>query len=164
MAENSKAPKASKAAKAVKSKAPKLSLAHRRKARSLLVQALYQWLLAEAEPLDIIKQFKEEHGRKVDWDYFDELILEIPKQTESLEAHFQPLLDREIKSLDPIERVILYLGTFELERRMDIPYRVVINESVELAKIYGATESHKYINGVLDKLAPKLRPLEQNKK
>ncbi|GJM13736.1 MAG: N utilization substance protein B [Pseudohongiella sp.] len=138
----------------------KIPLAQRRKARTLIVQALYQWQVSKSEPLDIEKQFHAQNGGKIDWEYFSEVFLEIPKQTETLDAHISPLLDRELKSLDPVERALLYLGTFELANRIDIPYRVVINECVELAKTFGATESHKYINGVLDKLAAVLRPIE----
>lgn len=143
---------------------PRLSLAQRRKARRLIVQALYQWLIAEGDVADIIKQFQEENQGKIDWDYFTEVFTAIPTQANSLDGHLRPLLDREIKALDPIERALLYMGTFELANRLDVPYRVVINESVELAKMFGATESHKYINGVLDKLARTLRPLEQANK
>ena len=75
-----------------------------------------------------------------------------------------PLLDRAVKALDPVERALLYLGTYELAYRVDVPFKVVINEAVELAKVFGATDSHKYVNGVLDKLAAILRPLERKKK
>ena len=139
----------------------KVPLAQRRKARSLVLQALYQWLIANAEPLEIESQFREENSGKIDWDYFHEVLFEIPKQASSLDQHIHPLLDRKPSALDPVERALLYLGTFELAHRPDVPYRVVINECVELAKIFGATESHKYVNGVLDKLARTLRPLEQ---
>lgn len=138
----------------------KVPLAQRRKARTLVMQALYQWHVAKAEPLEIEAQFHEQNGGKIDWEYFSEVFLEIPKQQETLEAHILPLLDRDISALGPVERALLYLGTFELTNRIDIPYKVVINECVELAKSFGATESHKYINGVLDKLAITLRPLE----
>lgn len=138
----------------------KTPLAQRRKARSLIMQALYQWHVSRSEPLDIEKQFHEQNGGKIDWQYFSEVFLEIPKQQDVLDKHIAPLLDRELKSLDPVERALLYLGTFELAYRIDIPYKVVINECVELAKTFGATESHKYINGVLDKLAVTLRPVE----
>ena len=141
----------------VKSKIP---LAQRRKARTLIMQALYQWHINKCEPLEIEAQFHEQNGGKIDWEYFSEIFLEIPKQQEALDQHIGPLLDRELKSLDPVERALLYLGTFELANRIDIPYRVVINECVELAKTFGATDSHKYINGVLDKLAKTLRPVE----
>lgn len=142
----------------------KVPLAQRRKARTLIMQALYQWHVSKAEPLEIEAQFHEQNGGKIDWEYFSEVFLEIPKQREALEQKFAPLLDRELKSLDPVERALLYLGTFELANRIDIPYKVVINECVELAKTFGATESHKYINGVLDKLAVTLRPVEMSAK
>ena len=141
----------------------KLPLAQRRKARSLLLQALYQWLIAKAEPVEIESQFREENSGKIDWEYFQEVFFEIPKRVSILDEHLLPLLDRELTALDPVERALLYLGAFELAYRPDVPYRVVINECVELAKTFGATESHKYINGVLDKLARSLRPLEQAK-
>lgn len=138
----------------------KTPVAQRRKARTLIIQALYQWHVSKSEPLDIEAQFHEQTGGKIDWQYFSEVFLEIPKQQEVLDQHISPLLDRKLTSLDPVERAVLYLGTFELANRIDIPYRVVINECVELAKIFGATESHKYINGVLDKLVATLRPVE----
>lgn len=156
-ADSKKTPAPAKRKAVAKNKTP---LAQRKKARTLVLQALYQWLLSKNEPLDIEKQFHEENGGKIDWDYFGEIFLQIPKQQEALDQHIVPLLDRELKSLDPVERALLYLGAFELANRIDIPYRVVINECVELAKTFGATESHKYINGVLDKLATTLRPVE----
>lgn len=143
---------------------PRVPLAQRRKSRRLIVQALYQWQIAEGDVIDIMKQFREENPGKIDWDYFQEVFTAIPKQVNSLDAHLRPLLDRDLKALDPIERALLYMGTFELANRLDVPYRVVINESVELAKMFGATESHRYINGVLDKLVPVLRAAEAAKK
>ena len=142
----------------------KIPLAQRRKARTLIVQALYQWYLSKSDPLEIEAQFHEQNGGKIDWEYFSEVFLKIPKQQEALDKHISPLLDRELNSLDPVERALLYLGTFELASRIDIPYRVVINECVELAKTYGATDGHKYINGVLDKLAKSLRSVELSSK
>lgn len=124
------------------------------------MQALYQWLLSKQDPLDINRQFHEDNGKRVDWEYFDALFPEISKQYDALLSHLQPHLDREAKSLDPVEQSILLLGTYELASRVDVPYRVVINECVELAKTYGATDGHKYINGVLDKLVPTLRAAE----
>lgn len=138
----------------------RVPVANRRKARKLIMQATYQWLLSDNEPLDIAKQYHEDTHGKIDWDYFDEIFGAIPKQAAELEALFLPLLDRKSESLDPIEKSLLLLGTFEMAHRIDIPYRVVINECVELAKTFGATDSHKYINGVLDKLAPQLRSAE----
>ena len=139
---------------------PRIPLAQRRKARRLVLQALYQWLMSGSDPLVISKQYREETLGKVDWNYFEEVFSEIPGATQKLNESLEPLLDRELAALDPIEKAILYLGTFELANRIDVPYRVVINECVELAKVFGATDSHKYINGVLDKLAFELRPAE----
>lgn len=112
------------------------------------------------DPIDIKLQFHDDNPGKIDWQYFDEIFPEIPKQSELLDRNLEPHLDRDIASLDPVETALLYLGTFELANRIDVPYRVVINECVELAKTYGATDSHKYINGVLDKLVPTLRTAE----
>jgi len=143
---------------------PKLSLAQRRKARRLILQALYQWQIAQTEPLVIEAEFRQENPGKIDWDYFSEVFPEIPKRVDQLNAHLNPLLDRAVGALDPVERALLYLGTYELAYRIDVPYKVVINEAVELAKVFGATDSHKYVNGVLDKLAPILRSPELEKK
>ena len=143
---------------------PKLSLAQRRKARRLIMQALYQWQIAKTEPRVIEAEFRQENPGKIDWDYFSEVFLEIPRQVDHLNAHLKPLLDRAVDALDPVERALLYLGTYELAYRIDVPFKVVINEAVELAKVFGATDSHKYVNGVLDKLAAILRPLERKKK
>ena len=147
----------SKAQAKAQSKTP---LAQRRRARKLILQALYQWLLSDNEPTDIAKQFHEETHGRVDWEFFDAVFPQIPPQAAELDSLFLPLLDRKAESLDPIEKCLLYLGCYELKHRIDVPYRVVINECVELAKTFGATESHKYINGVLDKLAPQLREAE----
>lgn len=138
----------------------KSPLAQRRRARKLILQALYQWLLSDNEPAAIARQFHEETHGKVDWEFFDSVFPQIPRQVDELDAMLLPLLDRKADALDPIEKCLLYLGGYELKNRIDIPYRVVINECVELAKTFGATESHKYINGVLDKLAPSLRQAE----
>jgi transcription antitermination protein NusB len=100
----------------------------------------------------------------MDWDYFDAVFTAIPGEAERLDQTLLPCLDRELRALDPVEKALLYLGTYEMIHRIDVPYRVVINECVELAKVFGATESHKYINGVLDRLAPKLRPHEWQKR
>ncbi len=139
-------------------------LARRRKARQLILQALYQWLLTGSELTDISKQFHEQNQGKIDWEFFDEVLPGVLKSVETLDKHLHPLLDRKLEALDPIEKALLYLGTYELANRIDVPYRVVINECVELAKMFGATESHKYINGVLDRLAPELRAAEYGRR
>lgn len=148
------------ASKSNRSARKKVPLAQRRRARKFILQALYQWLLSDAEPALIAQQFKETNEGKVDWEFFEEVFLEIPKNLDALNAHLDPVLDRKPEALDPIEKSLLYLGTYELASRIDVPYKVVINESIELAKVFGATDGHKYINGVLDKLAPKLRAAE----
>ena len=136
-------------------------IAQRRKARRLIMQALYQWQLSGGELTEIEAQFRAEFIGKTDWDYFHEVFTAIPNQAVELQELLVPHLDREFKALDPVEKAILLIGTFELKNRIEIPYRVVINESIELAKSFGATESHKYINGILDKLVTYLRPREK---
>jgi N utilization substance protein B len=138
----------------------KVHLAQRRKARKLIMQALYQWHMTGDDVAVIEAQFRAEYSGKTDWDYFHEVFSEIPRQHEELDAQYEPFLDRQLKSLDPVEKALLRLGTFELAKRIDVPYKVVINECVNLAKQFGASESHKYINGILDKLARDLRSLE----
>ncbi|MBR9795701.1 MAG: transcription antitermination factor NusB, partial [Gammaproteobacteria bacterium] len=93
-------------------------------------------------------------------DYFSAVLKGVVGDVEALEALFTPALDRKLDELDPIERNLLRLGTFELRDRIDVPYKVVINEAVALAKKFGATDSHRYINGVLDKIARDLRAVE----
>ncbi len=135
--------------------------AERRKARHYGMQALYQWLMADAPLNDIEAEFRAEYDfAHVDLEYFQALLHGVPARVDELDATFEPLLDRDIKDLDPIERTLLRMGTFELKERIDVPYKVVINEAVALAKKFGASESHKYINGVLDKAARQLRQAE----
>lgn len=138
----------------------RIPLAQRRKARKLIMQALYQWQMTADDPADIEAQFRGEYSGKTDWEYFHDVFSAIPPQASTLDTLMAPLLDRKVDSLDPVERALLRLGTFELSQRVDVPYRVVINECVELAKTFGASESHKYVNGILDKLAQSLRPGE----
>lgn len=130
-------------------------------ARERAMQALYQWQITGQDLGDIDKQFMEEQDMKgVDKKYFKELLHEIPRQLSELDAHGEEVLDRTIDQVDPVERAILRIGIYELQHRIDIPYRVVINEMVELAKVFGAEQGHRYINGILDKLAAKLRSVE----
>ena len=135
--------------------------AERRKARHYGMQALYQWHMAGAALTDIEAEFRAEYDfSHVDLDYFQALLHEIPTRVDTLEAGLTPLLDRELDELDPIERTLLRMGAWELTERLDVPYKVVINEAVALAKKFGATDSYKYINGVLDKAAHELRKVE----
>ena len=125
------------------------------------MQALYQWHMAGASLSDIEAEFRAEYDfSHVDLEYFQALLHGVPACVDELEETFEPLLDRELTDLDPIERTLLRMGTFELAQRQDVPYKVVINEAVALAKKFGATDGHKYINGVLDKVARALRKVE----
>jgi len=144
----------------VKKTASRTSLVPRRRARKLIMQALYQWHMAAGELTDIEAQFREQNPGKIDWDFFHEVFPAVVSVVEQLDAQLQPYLDRDLSSLDPLEKALLRLGSYELVHRIDVPYRVVINESVELAKQFGATDSHKYINGVLDRMAATLRAVE----
>ena len=135
----------------------------RRRARQYALQALYQWQLSDTSPQEIELEFLVHHiKQKADLDYFKELINQIPKQHDELDEHMKPFLSRPIKELDPIELAILRLGTYELAKRIDIPYRVAINEALELTKKFGSIEGYKFVNGVLDQIAKKLRIEEIN--
>jgi len=133
----------------------------RSKARSLAVQAVYQWQMAGQSVPDIVNHFLTEHAdRKLDTDYFRELVEGVSGNLTQIDEGLSPHVDRSIQSVDPVERAILRIGAYELIKHPEIPYRVVINEAIELAKVFGAEQGHKYINGVLDKAAKTLRPLE----
>ncbi len=135
--------------------------AERHKARHYAMQALYQWHMAEAPVNQIEAEFRADYDfSHVDLEYFQALLHGVPASVTELEAALEPLLDRKLDDLDPIERSLLRMGTWELLHRMDVPWKVVINEAVSLAKKFGATDSHKYINGVLDKVARQLRKAE----
>ncbi|NVJ59435.1 MAG: transcription antitermination factor NusB [Gammaproteobacteria bacterium] len=138
-----------------------LKPSHRRKARHYAVQAIYQWQMSGNELADIENQFIETiNPKKVEVPFFLELLRGTLTQLNELDETIKPHVDREVDLIDPVERAILRLSVFELSQRHDIPYKVVINEALELAKIFGAEEGHKYVNGVLDKVAKQLRPLE----
>ena len=135
--------------------------AERRKARHYGMQALYQWHMAGASLSDIEAEFLADYDfSHVDLAYFQALLHQVPASVDELDAAIEPLLDRKLDELDPIERTLLRMGMYELTHRIDVPYKVVINEEVALAKKFGATDSHKYINGVLDKAARELRKVE----
>ena len=140
---------------------PGIAVAQRKRARDLLVQALYQWQLSGTDPVQVEAEFRADNGRKTDWDFFHEALSYVTQNVKEVDQSYVAWLDRDLKQLDPIETGILRLGLYELGQRIDVPYRVVINEYVDLAKKYGASESHRFINGVLDKAARKLRAIEQ---
>ena len=133
----------------------------RRRAREFVLQGLYQRQLSGNSAAAIRAQIAEASGfPKADGAYFDELWSGTAVEFDALVALCAPHLDRKATELSPVERAILALGAWELKHRLEIPYRVVINEAVELAKSYGGTDGHKYVNGVLDRAAVDLRPLE----
>ncbi len=133
----------------------------RSRARSLAVQALYQWQVAGQDISEIIDHFlAEQDEKKFDSGYFGELVRAVPTRLGELDNALSTCVDRAVESVDPVERAILRLGAYELIEHPEIPYRVVINEAVELAKTFGAEKGHRYVNGVLDKAARELRPLE----
>lgn len=135
--------------------------AERRKARHYGMQALYQWHMAGASVTDIEAEFRADYDfSHVDLEYFQALLHGIPACVDELDAAMEPLLDRKLDDLGPVERALLRMGMYELMHRIDVPYKVVINEQVALAKKFGATDSHKYINGVLDKAARQWRKVE----
>lgn len=131
----------------------------RGRARELLVQALYQMQIAGHDRRELAAQFRERRDyERVDREYFDEALRAIVEAQASLEEAAGSFADRPLSQLDPVERGILLLGIYELRERLEIPYRVVINEGVNLAKRFGAVDGYKYINAVLDRAAAELRP------
>jgi N utilization substance protein B len=133
----------------------------RHKSRELALQGLYQWLLADERVEEIrvhLAEFKDYD--KSDPAYLQRLLGGVIADAAGLEAALGPFLDRPVDQLSPVERGVLLIGAYELMHVADVPFKVVINESVELAKSFGGTDGHKYVNGVLDKLAAKVRPDE----
>ena len=132
----------------------------KQRSRARVVQAIYQWLLSGEDIKKIEQQFLNQKEGKISKAFFSNLLLNIPKNIAMLEDIILPSLDRSVDELGPTEKAILYLGVYELKFQLEVPYRVVINEAVELAKLYGAEGSFKLINSSLDKIAPDLRSLE----
>ncbi|MFT5425473.1 MAG: N utilization substance protein B [Gammaproteobacteria bacterium] len=134
----------------------------RMRARRSAVQALYQWGMSDTPIQDVINEFVNERSelKKADTDYFKEILLGIVKENKKLDKQLTPFLDRPLDELDPVEKAILLIGVYELKFHPELPCRVVLNEAVDLAKMFGAEQSHKYINGVLDKAAKKIRKVE----
>lgn len=149
------------AAKVGAGKVKEAKLTERQKARRMLLQALYQWEMAHAPVNEIMAEFLVYYQGKIDREFFKQVFPQVVAHVAELDAMMQPMLDRELKALDPIEISLLRLGLYELAHRIDVPYKVVINEAVELAKVFGATDGYKYINGVLDRASKQLRALEQ---
>ena len=133
----------------------------RRKAREFALKALYEWKLSGNDAASIALHLRDEEGyNTIDDKYFLILLNGVVLEADALEAVITPYLDRKLAELSPIESAVLLIGAYEALHCSDVPYRVVINEAVELAKSYGGTDGHKYVNGVLDKLLPAVRPNE----
>jgi N utilization substance protein B len=138
-----------------------MSTGARTRARELLLQALYQEQIAGHDRRELLSQFREQAAyQRVDQAFFEELLNAICKTREALEETVGGIIDRPLDQLDPVELAILLIGVYELQWRIDIPYRVVINEGVNLAKRFGAMDGHKYINACLDTAAQSLREIE----
>ena len=133
----------------------------RRKARRYAVQALYDWHLTQNAPAEIFERvLMDVNLNKTDVAYFQELTTKVPEHVESIDEALAKVVSREVKEIDPVELSILRIAGYEFMQHIEIPYRVVINEAVEQAKTFGAEEGHKFVNGVLDKLAGELRAIE----
>jgi N utilization substance protein B len=133
----------------------------RRRARELALQGLYQWQLAGGTAAQVLKNLSELEGfERADGEFLKAGLKGTIEDFEPLRAQLEPLADRRWAGMSPVERAILLLGAWELNHCPEVPYRVSINEAIELAKRYGGTDGHKYVNGVLDRLAAQVRPDE----
>jgi len=130
----------------------------RRQARELALQALYAWQLSGSDPME--QALSHEEGGKTDLLFVEKILVGVVTREAELQKLIAPHLDRDFKRLSPIERAILYIGAFELASHPETPFKVVLNEAIELGKSYGAAEGHRFINGVLEKIAVALRPEE----
>ncbi|MFI4955275.1 MAG: transcription antitermination factor NusB [Gammaproteobacteria bacterium] len=133
----------------------------RRKAREYLVKAIYQWQMTDDPSNEIIAQFLIDYKpEKYDTEFFQEVLRGVIEHRAELDSQLVPYMNRTVAEMDPVELAILRLAVFELIYKIDVPYRVVINEAVEQCKRYGATDGHKFVNGVLDKVAQQVRQVE----
>jgi transcription antitermination protein NusB len=143
------------------SKRPTPAKSQRRRSRELALQGLYQWLIAGGDVAVIDAQLREHEGyAKCDSVHFDALLHGCVADAALLDAALARHVDRKTSELSPVEHAALLIGAYELRQCLDIPYKVAINEAVELAKAFGGTDGHKYVNGVLDRVAADLRPAE----
>lgn len=135
----------------------------RRRARRLAVQALYQWHITKDPIHGIEAEFRVDNDMaKVDREYFTALLKGVVEQVDDLDQLLSPVLTRSLSGIDPIELAIVRLGAYELKECLEVPYRVVINEGIELAKRFGGTDGHRFVNSVLDRLSPSLREAEHS--
>ena len=130
----------------------------RRRAREIALQALYAWQLSGSDPME--QALSHEEGGKTDLLFVEKILVGVVTREAELQKLIAPHLDRDFKRLSPVERAILYIGAFELASQPETPFKVVLNEAIELGKSYGAAEGHRFINGVLEKIAVALRPEE----
>jgi N utilization substance protein B len=140
---------------------PNFTSGARSLARKLAMQALYRWQMNDGPWQDLVQEFATEEGMdRADGDYFLELVRGVCAARDALDTSLKVWMDRKPDLLDPIERAVLLIGAFELKERPEVPYRVVIDEGVSLARRFGATDGHKFVNAVLDRAARELRPHE----
>jgi N utilization substance protein B len=139
-----------------------IDLAARSRARRRALQALYAWQMSGSSMKSVIDQFRHEQDMEVaDLEYFEDLLRGVEQHVAELDEALKPYIDREVEQIDPIERAALRLAAYELKHRPDVPYRVIINEAIEVTKRFGADHGHSYVNGVLDKLAAQVRGAEK---
>lgn len=139
-----------------------IDLAARSRARRRALQALYAWQMSGSAMNAVIDQFRHEQDMEVaDLEYFEDLLRGVEKNLDTLDEALKPYIDRDVAQIDPVERAALRLAAYELKYRPDVPYRVIINEAIEVTKRFGADHGHSYVNGVLDKLAAQLRTTEK---
>jgi transcription antitermination protein NusB len=133
----------------------------RRRSREFALQALYAWQMAQASPSEIVQQVRGYEGfERADAELAETLVRGVAERSAELEELIAPFLDRSFASLSPVERAILYIATFELCTQHHTPFKVIVNEAIELGKSFGGTDGHKFVNGVLEKLSASLRPAE----
>ncbi len=138
-----------------------VDLVARSRARRRALQAIYAWQISGNSMSKVIEEFRHEQDMEVaDLGYFEDLLRGVNEHCAELDAGLAPFIDREVTQVDPIERAALRLAAYELRYRIDVPYRVIINEAIEVTKRFGAEHGHTYINGVLDKLAARWREPE----
>ncbi|TCV94004.1 NusB antitermination factor [Luteibacter rhizovicinus] len=139
-----------------------IDLAARSRARRRALQALYAWQVGGSGMGQVIEQFRHEQDMEVaDLEYFEDLLRGVERHVAELDKGIKPFVDREVEQIDQIERAVLRLAAYELKYRPDVPYRVILNEAIEVTKRFGADHGHSYVNGVLDKLATHWRTAEK---
>lgn len=142
-----------------------VDLAARSRSRRRALQAIYAWQVGGNRMIEVIEQFRHEQDMEIaDLVYFEDLLRGVEKHLVELDAGIREHIDREISEVDPIERAVMRIGAYELRHRPDVPYRVIINEALEVTKRFGADQGHTYVNGVLDKLAGQWRAVEYRSK